>query len=88
MKISIDTVGKTIHAESICNLGELYDFLNQIFPKGEWKKYNLEINTVLEWKVPVPLFIPLPNPFILYESNPITPLTPQVTYKNTLDNGR
>lgn len=53
MKVQIDTKLKTIKVEESVNLGELAEFLGKIFPKGEWKEFKLETNTIINWSYPV-----------------------------------
>lgn len=49
MKLQIDTSEKTIRVEEQVNFGELVKVLNKLLPKGEWKTYKLETNTVINW---------------------------------------
>lgn len=49
MKLQIDTSEKTIKVEEQVNFGELVKILNKLLPKGEWKTYKLETNTVINW---------------------------------------
>lgn len=54
MKIQIDTEQKTIKLEQGANLSKLLDFLEKIFPDGEWKGYTLETNTTIQhWVNPI-----------------------------------
>lgn len=54
MKIQIDTQAKTIRLEQGANLSDLFDFLENIFPNGEWGEYTLEANTVIQsWGNPI-----------------------------------
>ena len=47
MKLQIDTTEKVIKVEEQVNFGELVKVLNKLLPKGEWKTYKLETNTVI-----------------------------------------
>lgn len=49
MILQIDTKAKTIKVEETVNFGELVKTLNKLLPKGEWKTYKLETNTVINW---------------------------------------
>ena len=64
MKLQIDTTEKVIKVEEQVNFGELVKVLNKLLPKGEWKKYKLETNTVINWN---------PNPVWTFPTYPILP---------------
>jgi len=49
MKLQLDTSEKVIKVEEQVNFGELVKTLNKLLPKGEWKTYKLETNTVINW---------------------------------------
>ncbi len=54
MKIQLDTTNKTIKVEDDAVLGELVKILEKLLPKGLWKEYTLEANTVIEnWQQPI-----------------------------------
>jgi hypothetical protein len=54
MKIQLDTSNKTIKLDSSVELKELIDTLERLLPKGLWKEYKLETNTVIEkWSNPI-----------------------------------
>lgn len=54
MKIQLDTTNKVIKLESSINLGELVKNLEKLLPKGEWKDFSLETNTVINnWSNPI-----------------------------------
>jgi len=60
MKIRIDTDKKIISLDQSVNIEDLIKFLKKIFPKGEWKNYELEITTEINWN-PEPIWI---DPYI------------------------
>jgi hypothetical protein len=47
MKITIDSVLKTIKVESPTTLGEMIDFMDRIMP-GQWREYTLETNVIIQ----------------------------------------
>ena len=49
MKLQIDTQNKTIKLAEDVKFNELIKVLNKLFPKGEWKEWTLDCNTVLTW---------------------------------------
>jgi len=54
MKIQLDTVNKTIKIEDDVELKELIKVLEKLLPKGLWKEYTLEANTVIQnWSQPI-----------------------------------
>ena len=54
MKIQLDTENKTIKIEETVLLSELTEALEKLLPKGEWKKFTLETNTVIQnWQAPI-----------------------------------
>ena len=54
MKIQFDTDNKTIKLESEVLLSKLVETLNKLLPNGEWKKFTLQTNTVIQhWSNPV-----------------------------------
>lgn len=54
MKIQLDTTNKTIKLESDVQLQKLVNTLEKLLPKGEWKSFTLETNTVIErWSNPI-----------------------------------
>lgn len=76
MKIQIDTATKTIRLEQGANLSDLIDFLEKIFPNGEWGEYTLETNTVIQnWGSPIVIERRIPY---WWETQPFT-----VTYGST-----
>lgn len=53
MKIQLDTDSKIIKLESDVKLSRLIETLEKLLPKGEWKQFTLETNTVIHnWKTP------------------------------------
>ena len=71
MKLQIDTTEKVIKVEEQVNFGELVKTLNKLLPKGEWKTYKLETNTVINWNQ---------YPIITYPTYPICPTHPSPPY--------
>ena len=67
MILQINTTEKVIKVEETVNFGELVKVLNKLLPKGEWKTYKLETNTVINWN---------PNPVWTYPIYPIYPIYP------------
>lgn len=54
MKIQLDTKNKTIKLESDEKLQDIVDTLERLLPKGEWKKFTLETNVVINhWSNPI-----------------------------------
>lgn len=53
MKLQLDTKSKTIKIEGSVNLEELYETLAKLLPKGEWKLFTLEANSIIEWINPI-----------------------------------
>lgn len=54
MKLQLDTTNKVIKLENSAELGELVKQLEKLLPKGEWKEFTLETNTVINnWNTPV-----------------------------------
>ena len=49
MKIQVDIVNKTIKVEGDINLQVLFKHIKQFLPDGQWKEYELETNTVINW---------------------------------------
>jgi hypothetical protein len=68
MKLQIDTTNKTIKVEGNINLKELFDGLKRLLPEGEWEKFTLESNTIIEWINPITI------PYVPYI--PTVPTTP------------
>ena len=53
MKIQIDFDNKIIKAESYrINLYTLYEKIKQLFPDDEWKEFELETNTTIQYVNP------------------------------------
>jgi len=53
MKIQIDTKAKTIKIEEEVKISELFEMLEKLLPKGEWKKYKLESTVITNWANPI-----------------------------------
>lgn len=53
MIVTIDTDNKTIRTENVCNLGELMRFLQETFPDGEWRRYELHPGSMYPYMPPV-----------------------------------
>lgn len=54
MRIQLDTAQKIIKLEENVKLSELVEILEGLLPKGEWKNFTLETNTVIQhWNSPV-----------------------------------
>lgn len=73
MKLQLDTVNKTIKIEADIVLNELTETLEKLLPKGEWKKFTLQTNTIINnWNSPIviekyyPRYYPWYNPGITY----------------------
>ena len=49
MKIQVDILNKTIKVEGNINFYELSKHIKQFLPDGQWKEYELETNTVINW---------------------------------------
>ena len=81
MKILLDTENKTITLQEPINLGELFTWLNNLLPLGEWKSYKLDTNIINStiypspqpWKPNQPWY---EQPWITYDTNtaPNTPI--------------
>ena len=65
MKIQIDTVEKTIKIEEKVNLGELFSYMEQLFPDLKWREFDLEVGTIINWINPI-TFPVYPQPFDPY----------------------
>jgi len=78
MKIQLDTESKIIKIENSIKFGELVEALEKLLPKGEWKKYELQTNTIINsWT----------NPIIIKEyPQPIYPSYPWITFCHNADN--
>jgi hypothetical protein len=72
MKIQVDIVNKTIKVEGDINLQVLFKHIKQFLPDGQWKEYELETNTVINW-----------NTGPVYPTYPIYPSYP--TYDPTYE---
>ena len=53
MLIQIDTVEKTIKIEEKVNLGELFSYMEQLFPDLKWREFDLEVGTIVNWINPI-----------------------------------
>lgn len=53
MKLQIDTEKKSITVEEAANLGELYKFLRQVFPNGDWKEFELIPTKIHDFQNPI-----------------------------------
>ena len=54
MRIQLDTDRKTIKVEQDVLLSKLVATLEALLPKGEWKKFTLETNTIIKsWIDPI-----------------------------------
>lgn len=53
MKIQIDTVNNIIKIEEKVNLGLFIGELENLLPNGKWRKFYLEVNTVINWSNPI-----------------------------------
>ena len=76
MKLQLDTENKTIKIEGDVLFRDLLKTLDNLFPKKEWKEYQLITQTVInKWSSPivVPQYTPTPTypsyPWITYCSN-------------------
>ena len=49
MKIQVDILNKTIKVEGNINFYELSKHIKRFLPNGQWKEYELETNTVINW---------------------------------------
>lgn len=66
MKILIDTKNKVIKLEDPTNLGEFFDFLEEVFPNvAERRSYTLSITNLVTEYIPQPT-LPYPNPYDPY----------------------
>ena len=78
MKLQIDTLNKSIKLEQDVTFSELIETMEKLFPKGEWKSYTLETNTVImNWRDPIiinphPVYPVYPTPSWPWWQNPIT----------------
>jgi hypothetical protein len=71
MKIIIDTEQKTINLEQEINLGELYEYLMQLFPNGLWKEFKLVPTILTNWV----------NPIIIPQQPYIQPYHPDIPWR-------
>ena len=53
MKLQLDTTNKTIKVENNIKFADLIEVLERILPKGEWKKYELQTETITNWSNPI-----------------------------------
>lgn len=54
MRIQLDTDKKTIKIEEDVLLEKLIETLERFLPKGEWKKFTLEVNAkIYQWNEPI-----------------------------------
>lgn len=51
MKLQIDYDKKTITLENNVNLGDLFERIDQLLP--EWKEWQLETKTEIQWSNPI-----------------------------------
>lgn len=73
MKIQLDTEAKTIKLDSTVQFDELITFLEKLLPKGEWKKFKLETNTVIyNWSDPIKITTFPYQPSIYWNGKGIT----------------
>ena len=64
MKIQLDTENKTIKLESEVVLSKLVETLGKLLPNGEWKKFTLQTNTVIQnWGSPIVIHDHYPRPY-------------------------
>ena len=79
MKLQIDTKEKTIKIEETVNLEKLFETLEKLLPKGEWKLFSLEMIATIVWDNPITV------PYYPYQ--PVTPYPwftqPPITYMGT-----
>lgn len=74
MKILLDTENKVITLQEPVNLGELFTWLDNLLPLGEWKSYKLDTNVINStiypspqpWKPNQPWY---EQPWITYDTN-------------------
>ncbi len=81
MKIQLDTTNKTIKLEDNIKLSVLVKTLEELLPKGLWKDFTLETNTVIhQWAAP----------YIIEKYREVEPYRPYwqpwITYSGTNDN--
>ena len=68
MKILIDTKNKVIKLEDPTNLGEFFDFLEEVFPNvTERRSYTLHITNLVTEYIPQPT-LPYPTPYNPYQT--------------------
>ena len=53
MKIGIDFDKKEISLENSENLEKFIKVIKKLLPKGEWKKYKLNVNTTINYTYPI-----------------------------------
>ena len=53
MKIQIDTTNKVIRVEEKINLNEFYKAIQKLLSNGEWKDFELDTNTTINWQSPI-----------------------------------
>mgnify|MGYP001609138376 CR=1 FL=1 len=77
MKVQIDTTNKIIRVEEKVNLHEFYKAIQKLLSNGEWKEFELDTNTKIEWTFPIimrekePIWIPNPAPYTSPSTNPL-----------------
>lgn len=69
MRLQIDTENKQIHILDRVQLGELLEKLNELFPDGGWKEYDIDVNPII-WTQPSIPYVP---------TAPLPPWTPNPT---------
>lgn len=65
MRIQLDTTNKTVKVEKNVMLSELIDTLKKLLPDGEWKNFELETSTTINWERPI-----IVNPYRYVPSYP------------------
>lgn len=66
MKVTIDTEKKTIELLEEVSFGKLYQFLESLFPGGEWKEYELKRTVRVKVEKEYYPTYPFTTPFIPY----------------------
>lgn len=72
MKLSLDTIQKTITIEESVNLNEFYEMIKKLLPDDLWKDFKLETNVIQNWNSPIiikeyPIYPIYPSPSLPYQ---------------------
>lgn len=87
MRIQIDTTAKTLKLDEAIKMSELMQALEMLFPKNEWKEFQLLTDVRIDWTSPIIIerpALPWTWPYQPY-TQPYHPY-PWITYYDTTGN--